>query len=252
MDCKKTSEYLRLLTLSIDSNLEVNDNVCLELKNHIESCTKCSGKWMLGSSLINKLEKHYDAIKPSDFLKKKIQKSIKNETSKLYRMKTISIAVSFVLVLGSSIFINQELLRLPYAHEIHNVSNYHLSSNNIENLIQHIEVPLSKNHFANFEKASFIPDGSIKIHKPLNKRMSTIALKNNKGQKLTLCFYPENYKIAHKDIVDVDGIKVYQGSTNNHNFAYWATKGMTIVLISDSLLPHEIIDLATPMIISRA
>lgn len=248
MDCKAANEHLKSLTFNVNSNSEVEENFYLELNGHIEKCASCSNKWLLNKKIIGNLEKHYDAIVSSDLLKKKIQKSIGYETSKLYGIRATAIAVSFVLVLGLGIIVDKEFLRLPHAYEIHNVSNYNLLSNNIEDLLQYIEVPFNKHQFSKFEKAAFVPHGSSKINKLMNKKVSTIALKNDKGQKLTLCFYPGNYKLAHNDVAQVNGIKVYHGSTNNYNFAYWPTKGMTVVLISDSLLSSEMIDLAVPLI----
>ncbi|GEM_PF-2538183 len=248
MDCKTANEHLKSLTFNVHFNPEVEENFYPELNEHIEQCTNCSSKWLLDKKIIGKLEKYYDEITASDSLKKKIQKSVGCETSKLYWIRTTAIAVSFVLVLGLGLIADRKLLRLPHAYEIHNVSNYNLLSNDIEDLLQYIKSPLSKNQFSKFEKAAFIPHGSLKINKLINKKISTIALKNDKGQKLTLCFYPGNYKLVHKDSVQVNGIKVYHGSTNNYNFAYWPTNGMTIVLISDSLLSDEMIDLATPLI----
>ncbi len=250
MDCKTVNEYLKSLTFNVKFNSEVEENFYLELNEHIEQCTNCSSKWLLNKKIIGKLEKHYDVIMPSDLLKKKIQKSIGYETFKLYGIKTIAITASFVLLIGVGILTDREFVRLPHAYKIHNVSNYNLLSNNIEDLLQYIEAPLSKHQFTKFEKATFIPHGSLKINKLINKRVSTIALKNDKGQKLTLCFYPGDYKLAHKDIVQINGINVYHGSTNSYNFAYWPSKGMTVVVISDSLLPSEMIDLATPLIIN--
>ncbi len=249
MDCKTVEKTISSLLLSRPLIDLISDSFSVELYEHIESCNSCNRKHALNKRLLMKMNSHYKNIKASVKLKNKIWSEIKKETSKVYLwVKPTALVACAVLIIGIGIFAQKTFLELPTIYEAHHIVNYHLFSTDIEELIEHTGLDLKKQHFSNFEKAAFIPHGASKIQKPLNKTLGTIALKNDKGQKLTLCFYPENHKFSHRGVTNVDGTKVYHGNTGSQNFAYWFTDEMTIVLISDNLLPQEMIDLATPLI----
>lgn len=243
MDCDSVNEYV---TSFIFTDGSVDEKLYLDLNNHLESCFNCNKKWKLEQNLIQQISDKYNSIDASDLLLQKINQNIENEVVKSFNKKLNIIAACFVLLIGVGLA-DKIFLNLPNALEVHRLTDYHLVSNEIDDLLEHIGSPIEKNHFNVFEKADFKPHAASKFEK-LYKKASSIALKNTKGQKLTLCFYPKNYKLPHNDIVHVDGMQIFHGSTSTHNFAYWEKSNMTLVLISDSLLPHELVELAGPLI----
>ena len=250
MDCKLVNKHLS--SLLGNSISELDEYQSFEIDQHISECPSCNQKWQPDKRLLQKLKSYYSSVRASENLKVKIFKSVENEGNlSSFKIKQIAVAASFMVLVTMTFYVDKACFNLPQAYEVHKISEYHLSSTNIEELLQHIGIPLNKGHFTNFTEAAFIPSGALKIHKPFNKTLGTIALKNTNGQKLTVCFYPGSYMLAHTGITNVDGTDIYHGNSNSHNFAYWNTNGMTVVLISDSLLSQEMIDLAMPIILEK-
>ncbi len=246
MDCKLASEYFKYLISEED--IDFDELKYSSFEKHLSDCSSCSSKFGLPEKLCKKIDTHYEEITASDILKKKIDNGIKTLESNTNTLRQKAIAVCIVGLLGVGVMLDQTMFRLPYAHEVHDSSSYDLMSNQIESFLKHIESPLKSHHFLAFEKADFKLNGGVKIVKPFYKKLTSLSLKNTKGQKLTVCFYPKNYKLPHNDFTHVDGKKIYHGSTDTHHFAYWESNNMTVVLISDSLLPSEIVKLAGPII----
>lgn len=243
MDCNLANEYGSLFVFTDDS---VDEKLYLEFNNHLDNCSNCNKKWRLDKKLVGQISEKYNSISASDLLLQRINQSIENEIVKSFNKKLNFIVACFVFLIGFGIA-DKVFLSLPNALEVHRLTDYHLVSNEVDDLLGHIGYPIERHHFNVFENADFRPHAASKFEK-FYKKASSIALKNTKGQKLTLCFYPKNYKLPHNDIVHVDGMQIYHGSTSTHNFAYWGKNNMTLVLISDSLLPHELVELAGPLV----
>lgn len=243
MDCNLANEYINSFIFTDGS---IDEKLYIDFNDHLSHCSSCNEKWGLDQNLIQQISDKYNSVEASDLLIQKINQSIENEVVKSFNKKLNIITACFIFLIGFGLT-DKIFLNLPNALEVHRLTDYHIVSNEIDDLLEHIGSPIEKNHFNVFEKADFKPHAASKFDK-LYKKASSIALKNTKGQKLTLCFYPKNYKLPHNDIVHIDGMKIFHGSTNTHNFAYWEKSNMTLVLISDSLLPHELVQLAGPLI----
>ena len=246
MNCNNIKEYIKSLNESESPSLLKDENFYLEFYGHIEICNSCNKKYGLNYKLLYHIDSYYKKIEPTPDLQNKIFESLKKEKSKkAFNLKNYSIAASFILVFSLCLFVEN---KLPSTYEIHNNSNYKIISTDLDLIISHTGEGLEKHHFINLEKAEFIPHGATKINKLFNRSVSLIALKNTKGQKLTLGFFPKDYTLKHNDFFNINGIKVFHGKSDNQHFAYWEKNQKKVVLISDSLLPNEMVDLASPLI----
>ena len=242
MNCKNTELYMDAL---LDNELSVKDN--LEVLSHIETCSTCKEKWDLNEETRTELKMFIGSIKAPVNLKEKIFKKISYKNNRPY-FRPAFVSASIMLVISLSLLFNYAYFQTPKLYELHNIVNYQLISEDIDLLSRHIGVDLNKGHLSAFEKAMFTPHAAINITRPFNKKIRLISLKNDKGQKVSLCFLPKGYNISSFDKTQVKGITVHHGSKNSFNFAYWNNNDMNIALISQDLNSMEMIDLATPLI----
>ncbi len=242
MNCKNTELYMDAL---LDNELSVKDN--LEVLSHIESCSTCKEKWNLNEETRTELKMFIGSIKAPENLKEEIFKKISYKNKSFYfRPAFASISIMFVISL--CFFFNYTYFQIPKLYELHSIVDYQLISNDINLLSKHLDIDLKKEHFSAFEKAMFTPHAAINISCPFNKNIRLISLKNDKGQKISLCFLPKGYNISSLDKTQVKGIIVHHGSKSNFHFAYWKNDDMNIALISQDLSSMEMIDLAMPLI----
>ena len=243
MKCATAELYMSAM---LDNELSLKDGI--EAIEHIENCSTCKIKWDLNEETRAKLQYYIGFVDISDNLKHKINKTLRLPKQQYY-FKPMIIAACTVLILGFGLFVNDAFVQIPHLHRIHNNINFQLISNDIELLSNHIGVNLKKQHLSGFELAMFTPHGAVKFKRPFNKNYGLIALKNNKGQRISLCFLPKDYKSAiQSNKNEINGVTIHHGKDKNQNFAYWQQNDKTIALVSDSLTPMEMISLAGPLI----
>lgn len=242
MDCKNAELYMDAL---LDDELSVKDN--LKVLSHIEACNSCRKKWDLNAETRTELKMYIGSIKAPKHLMKEVINKINVKKKSFYlRPAFVSACMAFVLSFG--IFFNYTCLQFPQLHELHNIVDYQLISNDIELLSKHIGISLSKEHLIAFEEGMFSPHGAVNINRPFNKDIKMITLKNDKGHKISLCFLPKEYKVSGLDKKVIKGITVHHGRKNDFHFAYWENKAMGIALVSQDISSSEMIDFATPLI----
>ncbi len=245
MNCKTAEIYINAL---FDDELSVKDS--LGIIEHIENCGVCKTRWQLNEEARSKLKHFIGYISASENLRSKIYKSFsnKNKQRQPFYVKPILVTASVIFLLGLSLFFNNTYLAIPNLHTLHTTSTIQLISSDIEFLSRHLGINLKKEYFIAFEGAMLKPHGAIKLSRPFNRNIGLIALKNDKGQKVSLCFLPKDYHIVKSDKTEINGTVFHHGTKQNYNFAYWKQNERTIALISDSLTYMEMIDLAMPLV----
>lgn len=246
MNCNTTELYMNTL---LDNKLSVKDS--LEVVEHIESCSSCKSKWELNEESRSKFKHFINLIKASPEFRKRISKSIykiktKKEEKVVY-VKPILIAASIAFLLGLGLMLNPSFTKMPTLGELHNKTSIQLATNDIKLISNHINVKLQNKHLSYLELVDFKIEGAAKIKKPFIKNIGVISLKNNNGQKVSICFLPKNYQVPMCKKVELNGIIFNCGESQNCHFAYWRDKENTIALVSDSFTPEEIIYFALPL-----
>ena len=241
MNCKVAELYMSAM---LDNQLSVKDGI--EIIEHIENCRHCKLKWDLNGKTRARLKHHLGFIGASNNLKQKVHKVIWGEKGVFY-LKSTLLAASCVFLLGLGLLVNDALIQTPHLHKLHNNVDFQLVSDDLDLLSNHLGVSLNKKLVTYFEDAMFKPHGAIKLTRPFNKNISLIALKNDKGQKISLCFLPKDYKVSNSNKTKINGITFHHGKEKNYNFAYWQQNEKTIALVSDNLSGIEMIDLAKPL-----
>ncbi len=246
MKCARVELYISAM---LDNELSLKDSI--EAIEHIERCSACKAKWELNEETRAKLQYYISFVDVSNNLQHKINKTL-GLSKQQYYFKPLIIAACTILILGLGLFVNDVFIQIPHLYKIHNNIDFQLISNDIELLSNHAGANLQKQHLSNFELAMFTPHGAVNFKRPFNKNYGLIALKNDKGQRISLCFLPKDYKSTlQSNKHEINGITVHHGQDKNYHFAYWQQNDKTIALISDSLTPVEMINLAGPLIYER-
>ena len=243
MNCKSAELYMNAL---LDNELSVKDS--MEILDHIENCKDCKSKWELNEETRSRLKHFFSFIKASDSLKNKVSKELNLNKRTLYQ-KPLLIAASIAFLLGFGMSFSQGIVfKSPTLAELQNSNKFQIASNDINTLSNHINYSLNKKQFIKFEEANFKFLGATKLINIVEKkRVTLIALKNNLGDKVSLCFLPEGYKLPECHNVEKNGMTFHCGKDKNCNFAYWYLNGTTVALLSKTLTPEEMIDLALPL-----
>lgn len=242
MHCKQIENYLRPLHEGY-----LSSSLAAEVYEHAENCQNCKRKLELKPKIKSALIEHYMQINPSLKLKDKIRK-LTAKQSIVIKFKPAIMAACLILLLGLGIFFEKSLLQLPKIHELHSLSNFHLLSNNIEDLGNHINISINKSHLTHFAEAGFTPHGALKIKKSFNRNIGVIALKNQDGHKVSICFLPKSYNLPYQTSSEVKSTSVKHGNSDSHQFIYWKGNKSTIALISSDLTHDELINLAFNLI----
>ena len=243
MNCRNAELYMDAL---LDNELQVKDSI--EVVDHLENCKACKAKWELNEETRSKLKHFVNSIKASDEFRKTISSKLENKGKLVYPFKSSALAASMIFLIGLGIFYNYNIVKIPNLVELHNKTNFQLVSNDIGILSEHVGISLKKSHLSSFEEAMFKPHAAAIIAKSFNKKIGLIALKNDRGEKVSLCFLPENYYLPKCHKIEINGITFKCGKGQNCEFAYWKQNGKTIALVSDALTSEEMIDLATPLL----
>ena len=238
MNCKTAEIYMDAL---IDNELSVRE--CLEITEHIESCKDCKAKWELSESIKSKLKHYTESLKVPRELAKSIYNKYISEPQ-IINFKQVLVAASVAFLLGLGLF---QYIKEPKLMELHNKTKPEIATNDVGLLSKHININIQKKKLVQFEKANFQIQGGTRIAKPFNKEISLIALKNDKGQKISLCFLPGSYKMSGCHKIEMNGMTFYCGKGENCSFAYWKQNGKTIALVSESLTDVEMIKMAMPL-----
>lgn len=242
MDCTKAELYMDVL---LNSELPVQDN--LEVVDHIESCNPCKTKYELSEETRSKIKHYIGSIKASEKLRKKIHKNLNKEQNKVTYLKPLLLAASVAFLIGIGIFFNQPSGGMPTLNELHHQTNIKFVSSDVNLLSDHIKVDIKKLHLANFEAAKYKIIGATKIKRLFKKDINLIALENNTGDKISICFLPENFNETGCHELKIGNYTFLCGYGENCQFAYWKNPGKTIAVVSNDLSHEEMIKLAMPL-----
>ncbi len=242
MNCSDTENYIYYKRIE-----SLSEEKLAELYEHAEDCEKCNRKLALEPNIKSKLNEFYNSIFPSDEFKNRIKHSLYKQQTKL-KFKTALIAASFIFLLGLGLVFQRTILSLPNIQELHSLSDFHIISNNIDDLSNHLDINFNKINLTHFNEAGYIPHGAIKVSKLFKKDIKLIALKNEKGNKVSLCFLPRSYHLPYHSMTEIKGIHVHHGKSNSYPFIFWQGNNNTIVLVSDNMSHEELINLAHNLI----
>ena len=243
MNCNSAELYMNAL---LDDELPVKDS--LEVVDHIESCKSCKTKWELNEETRSKLKHFIGSIKATDNFRKMISNRIMGNAKKIsiVYLKPALIAASIAFLIGLGI-LNPYLAKMPTLHELHGKTNLQLTTSDIVLISEKFNLNLKQAQLQNLELASYKPQGATKIKKMFNRDVSIVSFKNNKGEKISLCILPENYKVSMCHQLEKNGVLFFCGYQQDCHYAYWKKGGKTVAFVSNSLSPEEMIDLALPL-----
>lgn len=229
----------------IDNELSVEKS--LEIIDHIDSCKDCKAKWELSEGIKSKLIHYTNLLKVPSGLKTSIYKKYEINRTPQY-VKQSLLAASIVFLLGLGLLTPFYFAKQPTLMELHDKTKLQLVTNDIGTVSNKFKINLNKQKLAKFENARFQVEGGAQIVKPFNRDINLVALKNDKGQKISICFLPSNYEVPGCHKMNMNGITVFCGKHNNCHFAYWKQGGGTIALVGDGITPKEMVQLAMPII----
>ncbi len=242
MNCRAAELYMEAL---LGNELAINESV--EIVDHIENCRSCKEKWELNEETRSRLKHYLSSIKAPESFRNHIKNTIIGNNN-LTLIKPMLIAASIIFLIGLGISFNPLRTKIPTLTELHNNANVQLATNDTTLLSKHIGIHFSESYFSGFEKAHFKPHGATKFNRPLNQSISILAMKNDLGDKISICYLPENFKTEICHTREINGTTVFCGRNSNCEFAYWKEKGKTIALVSDTITSEEMISLAIPFI----
>lgn len=242
MNCRSAEIYMNAL---LDDELQVKDS--LEVVEHLETCEVCSKKWELNEETRSKLKHFVGNLRAPVDLRNKIFSNLDIE-KKVHFVQPVLVAASAVFLLGLGMVINYSLVKIPSISELHNMPYIQLASSDVSELADFLEVDLKKEHLLDFEKASFKPVGANKISKLFNKSARLVFLINKKGEKISLCFLPGDFKMENCHKMQFGGQTFYCGKNKGCHFAYWKKQDKTYVLVSDKLDSEAMVKLAFPLV----
>ena len=241
MNCKTAELYMDAL---FDNELPVKDS--LEIVDHIERCKDCTTNWELGLETKSKLKHYVDCIELPRNLLNKIEQTINTNEKGFYQKPFLLVASVILLVF--ILFTATDLSELfPFydLHKIYNTKSSEIISNDLNQISKHTGIDLKHSHLVAFNQAAFKLHGATNVP---HKNIKFITLKNNKGQKVSICFLPKNFHISNHGTDSVNGVVFNYGKSKNYNVTYWKKNEKTIALISDSLSHIEMMDLALPLV----
>lgn len=240
MDCKKTELYINSL---LDNELEEKDNI--DLIEHLKICSECKSKWDLNEEVKSKLKYFIGSIKASDSLKKSIRSKLIHNETKLIKFKPNLIAASIVFLLGLGLFFNETFSNVPPLDELHN--NIKITKGSYNEISNQTGIKLNDSFFSSFKEQQYSIEGIGKVKKSFTKEANIVYLRNNKGEKISICFLPENYEMPECHSMNKNGIIFHCGNKGNCNYAYWKQNKRTIAVVANSFTSDEIIEMAEPL-----
>jgi len=242
MNCKNIEIYLDAL---MDNELSVEKS--LEIIDHVDSCKDCKAKWELSEGIKSKLVHYTNSLKVPSDLKTTIYKKYGINKTPLY-VKQSLIAASIMFLIGLGLLTSFYPLKQPTLMELHEKTKLQLITNDVGRVSNKFKINLKKQQLVKFENAGFEIQGATQIVKPFNKDINLVALKNNKGEKISICFLSGNYEMAGCQRVEMNGMTFFCGKNKDCHFAYWKQGGGTIALVGDGITSHEMLQLAMPII----
>lgn len=167
-------------------------------------------------------------------------------TQRKWKLKPTLIAASLVFLLGFGMFISgKNTFGLSGLSALHNLNNFSITSNNINDLANHVGININPSHLTNFNNQGYIPHGAIKTSNHYKGDIKLVALKNNTGKKVSICYLPRSYNLPYHEKTQIKNVDIHHGEFNSQHFIFWQGNKNTIVFISPGDLPHdELINLA--------
>lgn len=242
MDCKKTELYVNSL---LDNELEEKDNI--NLIEHLESCIECKTKWELNEETKSKLKNFIGSIKTSDTFKKQIRNKLIYNEPKRIQFKPNLIAASIIFLLGLGLFFNETFSSVPPLDELHNNIEIKKGTYNIYELSNETGVKLNDSFFSSFKEKDYSIEGISKVKKSFTKEANIVYLRNNKGEKISICFLPKNYEMPECHSYNKNGITFHCGNKGNCNYVYWKQNKKTIAVVANTFTSDEIIEMTGPL-----
>lgn len=242
MNCKNIEIYLDAL---MDNELSVEKS--LEIIDHIDSCKDCKAKWELSEGIKSKLVHYTNSLKPPRELKATIYKRYGVNRAPHYLKQTL-LAASVIFLLGLGLLTSFYPAKQPTLMELHGKTKLQLITNDIGIVSDKFKINLNKQKLSKFENAGFQVKGGAQIVKPFNKDINLVALKNDKGQKVSICFLPGNYEMDGCHKMEMNGMTFFCGNNKDCHFAYWRQGSGTIALVGDGITSHDMVQLAMPII----
>ena len=242
MRCKDVENYRGLLYEG-----HISNEIIEAIYSHAEDCEPCKRKLEFEEKIKSKLIVHFDSVIPSLELRTRIKQFTSKEKIKIH-IKPALTAACLIFLLGFGIFFEKAFLGLPKVHELHSINSFHILSDNIDDLEKHTMLGVNKAHLASFDQAGYIPHGALKVSTPLKGDVKLIALKNNTGNKVSICFLPRSYNLPYSTRTQVKDTHVHHGKSDTDQFIFWQGNKNTIVLVGDNMSHEELISLAYNLI----
>lgn len=241
MSCKTIEIYISALA---DNELSVDKS--LEIINHVDSCDLCKAKWDLNEEIKSKLKHLSNSYDPPKELVNKIYKEY-GITSTSKRIQKYLIAACLVGFIGLGL-INSSYFKKTTVSELHYNTKLQVANNDLDLVSNNIKLNINDKNLSNFKKNNFQVVGSSFIPKAFSKDLRLVSFKNDSGQKISLCMFPENFNMPTCHKMDINGTTFYCGHEGNCNFTYWKENGKIIAILSETLSDMEMIDLVMPMV----
>lgn len=242
MDCKKTELYIDSL---LDNELEEKDNI--DLIEHLENCSECKAKWELNEETKSKLKYVISSIKTSDSFRKQIRSKLIYNEPKFIQFKPNLIAASIIFLLGLGLFFNETFSSVPPLDELHNNIEIKKGDYSIVEISSQAGVKLNDSFFSSFKEKEYSIEGISKVKKSFTKEANIVYLRNNKGEKISICFLPKNYEMPECHSTNKNGITFHCGNKGNCNYVYWKQSKKTIAVVANTFTSDEIIEMAVPL-----
>lgn len=242
MNCKTAEIYLDAL---MDNELSVGEN--LEIIDHIDSCIDCRAKWELSEEIKSKLVHYVNSLKAPSSLRASIYRKYGVSKSPQH-LKQALLAASIAFLIGLGLFTGSSYLKIPALNVLHETTKLQLATNDISMLRDKYKINLTKHNLIKFKNAGFKVEGGAQIVKPFNRNINLVALKNDKGQKVSICLLPGNYAMPGCHKMEINGMTFFCGKNKDCHFAYWKQGGRTIALVGNDIESKDMIQLAMPII----
>ena len=242
MRCKDVENYIGLLHED-----RVNEEIIEAIYSHAEDCEQCKVKLALEDRIKFKLTSYFESVNLSPELIKRIKRFAYPQKAET-QIKSVLIAACLIFLIGLGVFFDKTSLGLTKVQELHNTNNFHILSNDIADLAKHTMLGVNKTHLTGFNQAGYAPHGALKVLTPLKGDVKLIALKNNTGNKVSICFLPRSYNLPYHTKTQIKDTHVHHGKSDLDQFIFWQGNNNTIVLVGDDMSHEELIVLAYNLI----
>lgn len=242
MDCKKAELYIDSLLIN---ELDEKDNI--DLIEHLETCHNCKTKWELNEDIKLNFKHFISSIKTPDSLKKNIRNKIINQEQKFIKLKPSLIAASIIFLLGLGLFFNETFSSVPPLDELHNNIKIKKGSYSTYEISNKTGIKINNSFLSNLKEKEYFVEGIGKVKKSFTKEANIVYLRNNKGERVSICFLPENYEMPKCHSINKNGTLFHCGNKGNCHYAYWKQHKKTIAVVANSFSSDEIIEMSVPL-----